>query len=135
LAAAQYRHKNLATAVDGFRRVRESRPDARLVLVGQVPDGLGESKVSAPLPVVDGVVQLGFVPDAVLAWLYRRATAVLLPSLYEGCGLPVAEALPRPDEDTVRAVRRTHDVRSVGERYWGVLRAARAASGRGRRSG
>jgi glycosyltransferase involved in cell wall biosynthesis len=42
---------------------------------------------------VPGVVELGFVPDAVLAWLYRRATAVLLPSLYEGCGLPCAEAL------------------------------------------
>ena len=93
LAAAQYRHKNIATALEGFRELRARHPRARLVLVGQVADRLRETKVVSPLPRVEGVVELGFVPDAVLSWLYRRATAVLLPSLYEGCGLPCAESL------------------------------------------
>lgn len=35
----------------------------------------------------------GFVSDAELALLYRRATALVFPSLYEGFGLPVAEAM------------------------------------------
>lgn len=35
----------------------------------------------------------GYVSDAELASLYRRATALVFPSLYEGFGLPVAEAM------------------------------------------
>ncbi|HVV58426.1 MAG TPA: glycosyltransferase family 1 protein, partial [Gaiellaceae bacterium] len=35
----------------------------------------------------------GFVPKAELAELYRRATALVLPSRYEGFGLPVLEAM------------------------------------------
>ncbi|MGV3708428.1 MAG: glycosyltransferase family 4 protein [Gemmatimonas sp.] len=35
----------------------------------------------------------GFVSDADLAALYRRATALVFPSLYEGFGLPVLEAM------------------------------------------
>ena len=36
---------------------------------------------------------LGHLPDAVLVHLYRRATALVYPSKYEGFGLPVAEAM------------------------------------------
>ncbi|MES2522286.1 MAG: glycosyltransferase family 1 protein [Gemmatimonadota bacterium] len=35
----------------------------------------------------------GYVSDAELATLYRRATALVFPSRYEGFGLPVAEAM------------------------------------------
>ena len=63
LAAAQYRHKNIATAVEAFSRVHAHEPRARLVLVGQVPALMGETRVGAALPEVPGVVQLGFVSD------------------------------------------------------------------------
>ncbi len=36
---------------------------------------------------------LGHLPDAVLAWLYRRAIALVFPSKYEGFGLPLVEAM------------------------------------------
>ena len=36
---------------------------------------------------------VGFVSDPQLATLYRRATALVFPSCYEGFGLPVAEAM------------------------------------------
>jgi glycosyltransferase involved in cell wall biosynthesis len=36
---------------------------------------------------------LGYVPDDVLADLYRHATCFVLPSLYEGFGLPALEAM------------------------------------------
>ena len=39
----------------------------------------------------DRIEVLGFVPD--LAELYRRATAVIVPSRYEGFGLPAVEAM------------------------------------------
>jgi glycosyltransferase involved in cell wall biosynthesis len=39
------------------------------------------------------LVRTGFVPDATLAALYRRATCVVLPSVAEGFGLPALEAM------------------------------------------
>jgi PST family polysaccharide transporter len=36
---------------------------------------------------------LGWQPDAVLLYLYRRAHALVFPSIYEGFGLPVIEAM------------------------------------------
>jgi glycosyltransferase involved in cell wall biosynthesis len=39
------------------------------------------------------VINLGYVSDAVLGALYRRAVLVCCPSLYEGFGLPVLEAM------------------------------------------
>ena len=40
-----------------------------------------------------GVQSLGFVSDEVLAALYRGAQCLVFPSLYEGFGLPVLEAM------------------------------------------
>ncbi|MEZ7196958.1 glycosyltransferase family 4 protein [Pseudodesulfovibrio karagichevae] len=40
-----------------------------------------------------GVVDIGYVSDRVLAQLYRRARLLLMPSEYEGFGLPVLEAM------------------------------------------
>lgn len=39
------------------------------------------------------LLNLGFVDDAVLAHLYQRATVYVQPSLYEGFGLPLLEAM------------------------------------------
>src|SRR5262249_5783009 len=41
----------------------------------------------------DTIVLLHGVPDAQLGWLYRNCEFVLFPSLVEGFGLPVVEAL------------------------------------------
>jgi glycosyltransferase involved in cell wall biosynthesis len=41
----------------------------------------------------DRVVITGFVSDSVLGGLYRGASAFVLPSLFEGFGMPAAEAL------------------------------------------
>ena len=41
----------------------------------------------------EGVIRVGFVPDEVLVDLYNLATVYIQPSLYEGFGLPVLEAV------------------------------------------
>ena len=41
----------------------------------------------------DQFIQLGFVPDEDLVKLYNIATALIMPSIYEGFGLPVLEAM------------------------------------------
>jgi glycosyltransferase involved in cell wall biosynthesis len=82
--ARPWPHKNHARLFDAFARLRASRPELRLVLTGVGHD-------AARLP--PGVETLGGVPTGELVSLYRRAAAVVFPSLYEGFGLPPLEAL------------------------------------------
>ena len=92
-------HKNIETLLDAYAALRARRMDApALVLVGDLDR---ETYVSAAadvrrrideLGVRQHVVLPGFVSDTTLACLYSRATAVVLPSLAEGFGLPAVEA-------------------------------------------
>jgi glycosyltransferase involved in cell wall biosynthesis len=41
----------------------------------------------------NGIIDLGYVSDQELAWLYRYSRAVVLASSYEGYGLPIVEAV------------------------------------------
>jgi len=67
----------------------------RLAIVGGWPvESLAELRARVEAAGLEGRVEhLGFVDGATLLSLYRSATAVVLPSLIEGFGLPVAEAL------------------------------------------
>jgi glycosyltransferase involved in cell wall biosynthesis len=67
----------------------------RLVVTGELPPLTTNHyrHLAAVHGYEDRLVLAGFVPDEVLAWLYRAAELVVLPSLAEGYGLPVAEAL------------------------------------------
>ncbi len=76
-------HKNHELLLQAFALVRRERPELRLVLTG--------SDHPAALP--DGVTSLGRVPDEQLVDLYRSASALVFPSLYEGFGLPALEAM------------------------------------------
>lgn len=81
--------KNLARLVDAFGRMRRT-DGLRLVIVGG-----GNERVfaDAGLPAIDGVLRLGAVDDAALKALYGRALGLIVPSLYEGFGLPPLEAM------------------------------------------
>jgi glycosyltransferase involved in cell wall biosynthesis len=61
-----------------------------LVLVG--PPGWGEALDTAGLP-SDAVRTLGYLPEPDLAGVVAGAAAVVVPSWYEGFGLPALEAL------------------------------------------
>jgi len=78
--------KNLARLLDAFARLRADGLQQRLVLAGQ-----GELPAGAP----DGVQATGFVDDATLDALMRGADLLVHPSLYEGFGLVVLEAMAR----------------------------------------
>ena len=45
------------------------------------------------LGLTDNVKLLGYVSDEELSWLYSNCTCFVYPSLYEGFGLPVLEAM------------------------------------------
>jgi glycosyltransferase involved in cell wall biosynthesis len=74
-------HKNHARLFEAFALLRRARPDHRLVLTGYEGD--------AP----EGVEVRGRVSQDELADLYRRAGALVFPSLYEGFGQPPLEAM------------------------------------------
>ena len=78
-------HKNHAALFEAFSLLRADEPTLRLVLTGGGLEGLGA------LPV--GVDARGLVGRAELRELYRTASALVFPSLYEGFGLPPLEAM------------------------------------------
>ncbi len=87
--------KNLPTLVKAFATFRAGRePGPLLVLAGTDGGRSGEVReVAARLGVQEAVRILGFVPDAHVPVLMRRAVAFVYPSLHEGFGLPLLEAM------------------------------------------
>jgi glycosyltransferase involved in cell wall biosynthesis len=96
--------KNLATLLKAFALVREARPSCELWVVGRLVGGPGAGPTvntaggldrpeACPTQGQPGVRYLGAVADEELPGLYSQAIAVCYPSLYEGFGLPVLEAL------------------------------------------
>ena len=81
--AQPWPHKNHARLYEAFTALRRDRPELRLVLTGG--GDFGE--------VPEGVDVRGRVSLDELASLYRRASALVFPSLYEGFGIPVLEAM------------------------------------------
>jgi glycosyltransferase involved in cell wall biosynthesis len=89
-------HKNLDRLLDAFAGVLAADPDVQLVLVGH--EGreyarLGERATA--LGVADHVSFTGWISAADLEGLYAVAACCAYPSLYEGFGLPVLEAMAR----------------------------------------
>lgn len=79
--------KNLNRVLRAFRQVRRSHPAARLVL--KLP-----AEAAARYSGHSGVeVLTGHLPTPELADLYARASAFVFPSLYEGFGMPILEAM------------------------------------------
>lgn len=90
-------HRNLERLVRAMVRVREEVPDAQLVLPGP-PNPVGERalrELAAGCGVEDAVTLPGHVPLADLEGLYTACAVFVLPSLAEGFGLPVLEAMAR----------------------------------------
>jgi glycosyltransferase involved in cell wall biosynthesis len=92
-----HERRNLPMLVDALLEARRhfgAVAAVSLVLAGVdrgVGDGLCAMATAAGMP--DAVVRLGIVEDERLQTLYRAATALVYPSLYEGFGLPVLEAM------------------------------------------
>ena len=127
-------HKNHELLLQAFALVRRERPELRLVLTG--------SDHPAALP--DGVASLGRVPDEQLVDLYRSASALVFPSLYEGFGLPALEAMACGCPVAVSRVAALPEVcgdaavyfdpTSVEDIARGIARGARPAPGRRNRA-
>jgi glycosyltransferase involved in cell wall biosynthesis len=94
-----YAYKDVDVAIRAFADARPGLPDgARLVVVGKDPDGTQVGRLRS-IATASGVAHevdvAGVVTDEQLEALYSTASVLVLPSRYEGFGLPVAEAMSR----------------------------------------
>lgn len=90
-----YPHKNLRRLIRAFARIAPRYPELRLVLAGK-PHPTETSVLQAlvaELGLQQRVEFRSYVPYAELPDLYRGALALVYPSLWEGFGLPVLEAM------------------------------------------
>ena len=86
--------KNLTRLVTAFAQARRQYSDLELVLVGQLGWKYAALlTASEDLNLGQAVRRLGYVPNEDLPALYNLARALAFPSLYEGFGLPVVEAM------------------------------------------
>jgi glycosyltransferase involved in cell wall biosynthesis len=82
--------KNLSRLLEAWRMLAPSHPDESLVLVGASSKQFLAVDFAGDL---SSVVFPGYIDDADLPAVYAGATLFVYPSLYEGFGLPVLEAM------------------------------------------
>ena len=86
--------KNLTVALEAMAQLGRDWPELRLVVVGS-PDreaALLEQRI-VELGVASQVVRTGYLPDQEVAALVAGAFALVFPSLFEGFGMPIVEAM------------------------------------------
>lgn len=89
----EYR-KNVHTIIDAFEILKEKFHDLNLVLVGA--DGYRADLIKAKIsesPYKSSIHRPGYLDNASLRALYVSAICFVYPSLYEGFGIPIIEAM------------------------------------------
>ncbi len=88
--------KNLPGLLEAYALLDErTRRDEQLVIVCRVLDAERDVLMAqaSSLGLADDILLTGFVSDTTLSYLYQSADLFVFPSIYEGFGLPIAEAV------------------------------------------
>jgi alpha-1,3-rhamnosyl/mannosyltransferase len=89
-------HKNVQNVVRAFAEARRKRPDLPHVLALAGPMPRNSARIDALIGALDvgsAIARPGLIEEADLPGLIAGADALLYPTLYEGFGLPVTEAM------------------------------------------
>ncbi len=87
-------YKNLVTLVKAFALVLKTVPEARLRIIGPDDPRYPEAPETAKrLHLQDSITWTGYVEGDELLHAYQQADVFVLPSHYEGFGLPILEAM------------------------------------------
>lgn len=85
--------KNHKRIIEAFDQCCQSHGELELLIVGPEGWSVDLDRLIAASPFKERIHYLGFVSRTRLAELYTSALATLYPSLYEGFGFPVLEAM------------------------------------------
>ncbi len=87
--------KNYERLIRAFASARHEPSGPQSLVIAGRPGWLNEGvyEAVATLGLRDAVKFLDFLPDGELPTLYHAASALAMPSIYEGFGIPVAEAM------------------------------------------
>jgi len=88
-----WHHKNHLRLIEAFREVVREVPDLGLVLTGKEQEGFATAMQAIDAAGLRGkVVHLGYVTRDDIRAIYRLATALVMPSLFESISIPIYEA-------------------------------------------
>lgn len=87
--------KNVLNIIRGFAEFCRHRPDWHLIIVGKREGEYAQKLWEAVLAekIESAVHFFGYRRDGELSYLYRRAAALIYPSIIEGFGFPILEAM------------------------------------------
>jgi glycosyltransferase involved in cell wall biosynthesis len=85
-------YKNCKTLLQSMAKLAIDYPEVQLCLVGS-PLTSNEQALLRELNLEKKTIHLGYADDSYLAKLYRCSAAFIYPSLYEGFGIPLLEAM------------------------------------------
>jgi glycosyltransferase involved in cell wall biosynthesis len=86
--------KDVPTLVRAFDRMSSAHPELKLIIAGS--PGWAEKELQRAISNArfkDKIIRKGYIPDVAIASLIRGAQVVAYPSIEEGFGLPVLEAM------------------------------------------
>ena len=91
-------NKNISNLIRAFKKVTEEFKDINLILIGKsfqgnIPESINLKKEINKLGLNNRVRMPGFVSQEDLVFYYNLASLYIQPSIYEGFGLPVLEAM------------------------------------------
>lgn len=122
--SAKKAHKNLVRLVEAMRIVSDRESQAVLVLPGQPTEHEQELRaLAARLGLAANVAFPPYVDAADLEGLYAAAACFVLPSLNEGFGLPILEAMRRDVPVACSNVSAMPEVAGDAARYFDPLRS------------
>ncbi len=85
--------KNLEVVIRALERLQSSIPHHLITVGGDGWDFQGVKSLVSSLGLADRIHFLGYVSDETLIALYSKAALFIYPSLFEGFGLPILEAM------------------------------------------
>jgi glycosyltransferase involved in cell wall biosynthesis len=85
-------YKNCELALRSFSKIAKKHPETVFLLIGGGPLHAGEIELASTLEISGRIIQRE-VPSEELPSVYSGALGLIYPSLYEGFGLPLVEAM------------------------------------------
>jgi len=93
MTARHFEAKNTILAIKAWRIFRERTGLPHQLLIGGGTSEKGRARLTEAIGGREGCKLLGFVPDESFSSFLHSAEAFIIPSLYEGFGLPALEAM------------------------------------------